>query len=151
MSVNTYFACSIDGAVEGGFAKIGEVVSQQVVCHHVEVVGEFREVLMVDAAGDDSLMSIAIRDNHILQFNLVGDHHHGITFQLVGGVQRGYGSLTIYNEVSCEVDVIQGASQTGITFGMACDMAQERLGEIMHELNVGTVGTDIQIDSVMYG
>ena len=33
---------------------------------------------------------------------------------------------------------------------MACDVAEERLGEVVYELDVGTVGTDTQVDGVMH-
>ena len=41
---------------------------------------------MVDTARDDTLMSVSINDYHISQFYLIGNHHHCVAFQLIGGV-----------------------------------------------------------------
>ena len=68
---------------------------------------------------------------------------------MIGGVQGGYGSLAIYDEVSCEVDIVESACQTGITLGVTCNVTQERLGEIVHELDVSTIGTDIEVDGIV--
>ena len=108
-------------------------------------------MLMVDAAREDGLMPFAIGNCHIAQLYLVGNHHHGVASQLIGGVQRGNGGIGIYHQISCEVDIVECASYAGITFGMPCDLAEERLGVTVHEIDIGAVGADIEVDGVVDG
>ena len=65
MSMNADIARGIDGAVECRFTEVSEVVCQQIVGDDIQVIRKTSEMLVMDAARDDSLMSVAIDNHHV--------------------------------------------------------------------------------------
>ena len=85
-----------------------------------------------------------------MKLDFIGNHNYGVSYQLVGGVQRRNGSFAIDNQLSCKVDVVESTRQTSQALAMTCNAAQEAAGEVVHELNAGSIGLDSKVDSVMY-
>ena len=144
-------AGSKDGAVEVGVAEVLEIVGQQVVGIDEEVEGELGEVFVVDAAAERGMVSVAVGEGQSAQFYLVGDEDDGVAVHLIGGVEGRDGGLALYGQLASEVHLIEGARKQQTAVGMTGDARQERVSEVMHEIDVGLVGVDVEGDGVVRG
>ena len=150
-TVDGDIASGIDGAVEGVIAKLLEVVGQQLVCIDGKVEGEVGQVLVMDAAGEQGQIAVAVVDGHLVEDDIIGDHHDGIALQTISGVQGCDGSRTVDDKLSREVDIVEGACHTGVTIGMTRNLTEEGVGEVVHEVDIRAVGMDSEVDRIMDG
>ena len=141
-SMYSHISCGIDGAVEGVVAKVGEIVSQQVLGIDKEVVGKFCQMLVVYATGNDTLMVVDIVDLTVYEFHLVGFHSDGIVAQLIGASGRLDMSQSVENQSAGKVDFVEWTVQSDIACSMSFHLAEEALGERMHEVDVSTCRLD---------
>ena len=105
----------------------------------------------MDTTREECHVVIAIVDGDAAKLNLVGYQYDCITAQLVGGVEGRDCSLTINNEQSRKIDIIECAGEASAAIGMSRNVAEEGLGEIVHEVDVGTMSIDGEVDGVMDG
>ena len=105
----------------------------------------------MDAAGEVGLVAVAVVQGQTVQEDVVGDEDDGVAVEVVGSVQRLDGEVAPHDELSRKVDVVEGACQTEVAAGVARDVAEEALSEVVHEVDVGAVGADIEVDGVVDG
>ena len=84
-----------------------------------------------------------------MELDLVGNEHNRVASQLISRVEGRYCGLSIDNDFAREVDIIEGAGEACATIGMTRDMTEERFGEIVHEVDIGAIGLDIEINGVV--
>ena len=136
-----HIAVGIDGAVEGVVAEVVKVVCKKVVCLYVQVVAQAGEMLVVDESVDISCIAVGIAYYGIAQLNLVGYEPDGVVVKRVSAVERTNHRAAVYHYLAREVD---GAQRTGKPHVAHCppvNLADEALGEGVHEIDVGAVGT----------
>ena len=63
-------------------------------------------MLVVDAAREECLVAQCVEKAHTSKFDFIGYHHYRVAHQLVSGVQRGDGGLAVYNQLTCQIDVV---------------------------------------------
>ena len=85
-----------------------------------------------------------------MEFDFIGNHYHGIFYQLVGGVQRRNRCFAIHYQLSSKVDVVECSRQARQSLTSACDAAQEAAGEVVHELYAGSIGLNGKVNRIMY-
>ena len=96
-------------------------------------------------------MAIAVGKGQPAQFNLVGNEDHGVAMQLIGGVQGRHRRFAFHFQCARQVHLIEGACEEYTTIGMTCDMAEEGVRKVMHEVDIGLMGVDIKGDGIVLG
>ena len=149
--VDANSAVGKDGAIEGVVAKAADVVGKEIVGGNLEVVAQTGEMLVMDESVDIAGIAVGIADDGILELYLVGDEGDGVVVEGVAAVERTNHRRTVDDELAGEVDGAERTGKANLAHGATVDLADERLGERVHEVDVGGVGLDAEVDIVALG
>ena len=103
---------------------------------------------MVDASGEVALVAVLVGEQLVAQLYLVVEEVYGVVLQLVGGIERCDGGLAVGRELTGEVDGVERSGESDGAVGMTGNLADEALGERVHEVEVGAVGEDVEVDEL---
>ena len=117
----------------------------------MEVEAEVGEVAVVNGAGKVGRVAESVVDGQAVEQDFVVDESDGVARQLVGGVERRDGGLSVDAQSAGEVDGVEGACQPQVAIGVAGDVADKRLGEGVHEVEVGAAALDVEVDVFALG
>ena len=144
-------AVGIYRTVEGVFAKVFEVIGQQVFGVGIDVVGKIGQILMVDATRQHALASVLVVDGAVGELNLVRHDFQRVVAHLVPAVGTGHMDIAVDDQLSCQVDGVERTNEAYGTVGMTLNLVEETGGERACKIEVSTACFNAQINAVTLG
>ena len=103
---------------------------------------------MVYASAEVASVAVLVGEQLVAQLYLVVEEVYGVVLQLVGGIERRDGGLAVGRELSGEVDGVERSGESDGAVGVTGNLTDEALGERVHEVEVGAVGEDVEVDEL---